>query len=43
MVADLIPVNADPTTEYADMLETRIQMIRGLIVVVPPETLPSDI
>ncbi|MDQ2799460.1 MAG: hypothetical protein M3Y13_07450 [Armatimonadota bacterium] len=41
-ITKLIPVNAEPTSEYANMLETRIKLIWKLIVDVPPETLPSD-
>jgi hypothetical protein len=41
-VQDLIPVNAPPTAQYADMLETRIKLIWELFVDVPPETLPTD-
>jgi hypothetical protein len=42
-VADIIPVNVEPTAEHATMLETRINLIAELFVNVPPETLPTDI
>lgn len=42
-VADIIPVNVEPTPEHADMLESRVKLIWELFVDVPPETLPADV
>jgi hypothetical protein len=42
-VEGLIPVNAPATAEYAEMLCTRIEMIREMFVDVPPETMPTDL
>jgi len=41
-VAELIPVNVSPTTEHADLLESRLQFLRERLVAVDPETLESD-
>ena len=41
-VTELIPVNVSPTTEYADLLESRLQLLRERLVAVDPETLESD-
>jgi hypothetical protein len=42
-ISKVIPVNVEPTLEYADMLESRIHAIWEGFVDVPPETLPSDL
>ena len=41
-VSKMIPVNVEPTLEYAEMLESRINTIWEVFVDVPPETLPTD-
>lgn len=41
-IEDLIPVNAEPTIENADMLEQRVKLIWELFVDVAPATLPTD-
>lgn len=41
-IEDVIPVNVPPTVEYADMLESRCNLIWELFVDVDPATLPTD-
>jgi hypothetical protein len=41
-VDNVIPVNVPPNLEYADMLETRCNLIWEMFVDVPPESLPTD-
>ena len=42
-IEDLIPVNAAPTLEHANMLAGRLQFIRDRLVNVDPASLESDV
>jgi hypothetical protein len=42
-LAEIIPVNAPPTVEYADMLESRIKFIWEEFVDYPPDTYLTDV
>jgi hypothetical protein len=40
---DVIPVNAPPTPEYADMLASRLDFVRTRFVEVDPDSVASDV
>lgn len=40
---DIIPVNASPTTEYADMLDSRLRFIRRELIAAASDSVEGDI
>lgn len=38
----IIPVNVAPTVEYANMLGSRLQLLKELFIGIPKEEMPTD-